>query len=76
MPKIFGVRSMEVRMNPDEAMSINLDLVAEPGYDARVLYGYGEWNELFPDKVVVKCQFCGQWGARKTSCRHCGGSIE
>ena len=34
------------------------------------------WGNMFPGKVVVKCQWCGQWAARKTSCKHCGGAIE
>jgi hypothetical protein len=27
-------------------------------------------------KAVVICKWCGQWGARFCSCKHCGGPIE
>lgn len=30
--------------------------------------GYGD--------VIVKCPACGQWGATKTACKHCGYPIE
>lgn len=29
----------------------------------------------FPDKVVVKCDHCGQWCAVKTACKHCGAPV-
>ena len=29
-----------------------------------------------PDKVVIKCGHCGQWGARFCECRKCGAPIE
>lgn len=32
------------------------------------LLGYGD--------VIQKCSFCGQWGAVKTSCKHCGSPID
>ena len=25
--------------------------------------------------VIVKCLYCGQWGASKTMCQHCGQSV-
>ena len=28
-----------------------------------------------PGKVIVKCQHCGQWAAKKTACKHCGGPV-
>lgn len=27
-------------------------------------------------KAVVKCGYCGQFGARFCACRHCGGAID
>lgn len=73
---IFGVQSMDVRVAHDEIMRVNLELIAEPGFDARQLYEYTEWNDMFPGNVVIPCQYCAQWGARKTACTHCGGAIE
>jgi hypothetical protein len=26
--------------------------------------------------VIVKCDHCGQWGARKTACKSCGAPID
>ena len=30
---------------------------------------------LAPSEVIVKCSYCGQWAAVKTSCRHCGAAV-
>ena len=42
--------------------------------------GYQEFKTMladsFPGKVIVKCQHCGQWGARKTECVKCGAPID
>lgn len=32
--------------------------------------------EIFPEKVIVKCQHCGQWCARKTACVYCGAPVD
>jgi len=29
----------------------------------------------YAEPVIIKCQSCGQWGAKKTVCKHCGGPI-
>jgi hypothetical protein len=29
-----------------------------------------------PEIVIIKCQYCGQWVARKCACRYCGGTAE
>lgn len=31
-------------------------------------------KEAYADKV--KCQYCGQWGERRSACEHCGGAVE
>ena len=28
-----------------------------------------------PGPVVVKCKWCGQWGARRCACKHCGQAM-
>jgi hypothetical protein len=33
-------------------------------------------EDLFFKKVVVKCKWCGQWGAGGCECRHCGQAID
>jgi len=76
MAKILGVKDMRVEFGHDIVPTIELTLVAEPGYDARILYETREWDDLFPGNVIVRCQFCSQWGATKTACKHCGGAIE
>jgi len=30
---------------------------------------------LAPAEVIVKCGHCGQWGAVKTQCKHCGAAV-
>ena len=30
---------------------------------------------LAPSEVIVKCSYCGQWAAVKTSCHHCGAAV-
>jgi len=32
------------------------------------------WN-VAPAEVIVKCGHCGQWGAVKTQCKHCGAAV-
>lgn len=59
-----------------------------PQAEARVLLDDFDWadiNEIadsllgvidyFPPKAVVKCQYCGQWAAKKCACKHCGGTV-
>ncbi len=31
---------------------------------------------MFMSKSIILCQYCGQWAARKTACKHCGGAVE
>lgn len=76
MSKLIGVRSMQVEFSPDIVPTIHLELLAEPGFDARTLYEFSGWGDYFPGDVVIKCQYCGQWGARKCKCPSCGGAIE
>lgn len=33
-------------------------------------------KHINPPEVIVKCVACGQWGAIKTPCRHCGNPID
>ena len=35
-----------------------------------------ETTMFFGGKALIKCQYCGQWAARKTACVHCGGAVE
>ena len=73
---LFGARSMTVEHRIDDATVINLELVAYPGYNANHLYEFKDWNGLFPGDVVVKCSYCGQWGARRCECKYCGQAID
>lgn len=71
---IIGIRNMRVEHAIDAAVKIDLELVAMPGYDPHHLLDEN-WRDLFPGDAVVKCQSCGQWGARRTVCKHCGDAI-
>jgi len=33
-------------------------------------------QSLMGKKVIVKCQYCGQYGAVKTECLYCGAPID
>lgn len=76
MPKIYGIMDMQVNLTPNEIPTMELTLAMDEGFDARQLWEYKNWDDMFPGDVVIKCQFCGQWGARKCACLHCGGAIE
>ncbi len=76
MPKIFGVTNLEFRYLPTEVPTVRMELAVEPGFNPKTLYDFRDWDDMFPGDVVVKCQYCHQWGARKTACKHCGGAIE
>lgn len=72
---IFGIRNMTINHGLHEATTIELELVAHPGYNGEEIYT-AEWDMMFPGPVIVKCQHCGQWGARKTACRYCGAPVD
>lgn len=75
-PKVYGVTDLEFRCSPNEVPTIRMEIQVEPGFNPNDFYSFTGWNDLFPGNVLIKCQYCGQWGARRTSCRHCGGEIE
>jgi len=72
---ILGVTNIKVEHVLNEPVHIDLELIAYPGYDPHHLLSE-EWKELFPGNAVVKCEHCGQWAARKTSCKSCGASVD
>jgi hypothetical protein len=59
----------------NDATVIDLQLVAYPGYDANHLWTEN-WKDTFPGNVIVKCAYCGQWGARHCACKRCGAAID
>lgn len=75
MKGIAGVTALRIDHEVGQATRIELALIAEPNYDANHLI-YEPWGDLFPGRVIVKCVHCGQWGARKTVCKHCGAPVE
>ena len=76
MPQIYGVRKLEFQTAYGEVPTVTMELAVGEGFNPNDLYYFKGWDDYFPGDVVVKCQFCGQWGARKTACGHCGGAIE
>lgn len=73
---IFGVTSLEFDRRIDEFPRVRLELAVTERFNPNQLYEYKDWDDMFPGNAIVKCQFCGQWGARKCACTHCGGAIE
>jgi hypothetical protein len=49
-------------------ISGEVNFSAETISKLRVALEYGD--------VIVKCGACGQWGAVKTACKHCGHPID
>ena len=72
---IFGIKEMNIHHGTDEAVTIQLELIAHPDYNPHHLLNE-EWDNIFPGNVIVKCSHCGQFAARKTACKYCGAPIE
>jgi hypothetical protein len=72
---IIGIKELQIEHSYDAATTINMRLVAYPGYDVNHLLKE-DWGQLFPGKVVVKCKHCGQHGVVQTPCKHCGAPID
>jgi len=70
---IIGITSMSVECDIGIARA-HAEFVAHSDYDFRELITT-RWGDLFPGNVIVKCGHCGQWGAAKTECKHCGAAI-
>lgn len=76
MSKIYGVSRLDYRVSPGDIPTVTLELLVGGNFNPQELYNFDQWDDQFPGSVVVKCQYCGQWGARKCQCKHCGGAIE
>ena len=72
---ILGIREMSIHHGIGEVVTIQLELIASPGYDAHHLL-QEKWEDMFPGKVIVRCSHCGQHAARKASCRSCGAPVD
>ena len=55
---------------------MRLELAVTDKFNPNNLYEFDGWDDMFPGNVIVKCQYCGTWGARKCICPQCGGAIE
>ena len=73
---IFGVTSIEFDRRIDEIPRVRLELAVTDKFNPNNLYEFDGWDDMFPGNVIVKCQYCGTWGARKCICPQCGGAIE
>jgi len=76
MNKIYAT-SVQVEQFYNEHSRIHVELIASPNINPRSLMD-SEWSldYMFYDKVVIKCSYCGQWGARKCACKYCGAPID
>lgn len=72
---LLGISEMQVNHSVDAVTEIQLRLFAYPGYDPTHLLNE-DWSDMFPGDAIVKCRYCGQFGARKTACKSCGASID
>jgi len=59
----------------NEFSTVELELQVPSSVDRKV-FDSENVADLFCGDVLVTCQWCNQWGARKTACSYCGGPIE
>lgn len=55
------------------ALSLDIAMPKDKGFSSKAVE---TWIEYFPEKAIVKCKHCGQYGARYTACVHCGAPID
>ena len=72
---LIGIRHMQIEHGVDTLTTIRVEFVAAKEYDAHHMLSE-KWGELFPGNAIVKCQYCGRWAARKTTCTSCGGQVD
>ena len=70
---ILGLTNLTVH-HDFNTTRIEAEFMADRDYDPHHLM-HEDWSGLFPGNVVVKCSHCGQWSARKTTCKYCGGAV-
>jgi hypothetical protein len=58
---------------PPSYSTLSLEMRVDQDFDLTELFSIAD---NMPRKVIVKCQHCGQYGARKTACPHCGAPID
>ena len=59
----------------DKVQKLHLDFYASTNFDIDTFVNQ-DWNQSFPGNVLVHCQWCGNWAARQTSCKSCGGRVD
>jgi hypothetical protein len=74
-PRVYGARKINIAHETNSMTTIDIRLIAAPGYNAHHMMGE-KWDEIFPGDVIVKCRHCGRWAARKTACGSCGANTE
>lgn len=72
---LIGIRHMQIEHSVDAHTAIRVEFIADREYNAHHMLSE-KWDELFPGKAIVKCQYCGRWAARKTTCAGCGGQVD
>ena len=82
VPSVFTTRSFSTSTS-----NIGNVLVSDPTAGSAIIgSAYDDTKELrdkidkienlFFQKVVVKCKWCGQYGAALCECKHCGQAID
>ena len=66
-PKLTDLSPIEGTPSQDDVLMIVSDGETKQITVAQIT-GYAE-------EAIIKCESCGQWGAIKTECKHCGGPI-
>ena len=72
----YIVTSVNVTQNGYMANEYELTLKGYGDMDPSIMLGT-QYSHFFPiEKVITKCLHCGQYAARKTSCKYCGAPVD
>ena len=69
------IRDITTKMSDRHFAETEISMTVLGRIDTKALFD-SDFDDLFPGKVIVKCQHCTQWGARKSACKHCGAPID
>jgi len=69
------VKSVTQTMSPFSGGELEINMVVLGNTNPREIME-ADFDELFPNKAIVKCGHCGQWGARKCACKYCGAPVD
>ena len=67
--------STNIQARGEKRVVLELSGYGENNVDFRGMLGKDISEYLVPRNVVIRCAHCGQWGAVKCACKHCGAPM-